>query len=41
MAYVQSGDFTKAKGSLQRALSLRPNFEGADEARKALLIAGG
>jgi tetratricopeptide (TPR) repeat protein len=41
VAYVQSGDFTKAKGSLQRALSLRPNFEGADEARKALLIAGG
>ena len=36
MAYLGAGNLDKARRSLQKALSLRPDFEGADEARKAL-----
>jgi predicted Zn-dependent protease len=36
MAYAQSGDAVKARTALQQALSLRPDFPGADEARAAL-----
>jgi tetratricopeptide (TPR) repeat protein len=41
MAYLQAGDLQKAKKSLQRALALKADFEGADEARAALARAGG
>jgi Flp pilus assembly protein TadD len=41
MAYVQDGQFDKARPSLQRALSLKKDFDGAADARKALAIAGG
>ena len=37
MAYLASGDSIKAKKALQRALSLKPDFDGAEEARKALV----
>ena len=37
MAYLASGDSVKAKKALQRALSLKPDFDGAEEARKALV----
>jgi len=40
MAYVQLGDFAKARAALQRAFSLKPDFEGAAEARKALTMIG-
>jgi tetratricopeptide (TPR) repeat protein len=40
MAYVQSGDWVKARVALKRALSLKPDFQGADEARKALETIG-
>jgi uncharacterized protein HemY len=36
MAYVQTGDWDKAKSVLKRALMLKADFDGADEARKAL-----
>jgi tetratricopeptide (TPR) repeat protein len=41
MAYVQAGDVDKGKASLQKALSMSPSFEGADEARKTLAGLGG
>jgi len=36
MAYLQVNEFDKAREELTKALSLRPNFEGAADARKAL-----
>ena len=36
MAYVQSGDWDRAKVALSKALSLKADFDGAAEARKAL-----
>ena len=36
MAYAGSGDKDKARDSLQKALSMNPKFDGADEARKTL-----
>ena len=36
MAYVATGDKQKARESLEKALSLDSNFNGANEARKAL-----
>jgi Flp pilus assembly protein TadD len=41
MAYVQTGEFDKAKRALTKALSIRPDFEGAAAARKALATVGG
>jgi Tfp pilus assembly protein PilF len=40
MALVQSGDWNKAREELRRAFSLRPTFEGAVEAKKALDMIG-
>ena len=37
MAYLKSGDGVRAKKELQHALTLKPDFDGADEARKALV----
>jgi Tfp pilus assembly protein PilF len=36
MAYMRQGDWTKARQHFEEALKLRSDFEGADEARKAL-----
>jgi tetratricopeptide (TPR) repeat protein len=36
MLYAKTGDTAKAKTSLQNALGLDPNFDGAGEARKTL-----
>ncbi len=36
MLYAKNGDDNKARAALQRALQLRPDFEGSDEARRAL-----
>jgi tetratricopeptide (TPR) repeat protein len=36
LAYVQAGDGSRARTSLERALSLSGTFAGADEARRAL-----
>ena len=36
MAYLSANDWAKARASLQRALALDPNFDGAEDARKAL-----
>ena len=36
MAYAQTGQFEKAKKSLQRALAFKADFDGAQEARKTL-----
>lgn len=41
MAYVQAGDWTKAKVALNRAFELKADFDGAAEARKALTLIGG
>jgi tetratricopeptide (TPR) repeat protein len=41
MAYVQTGDWARAKTSLQRALKLSDTFPGVEDARKALLTVGG
>ena len=40
MVYVQTGDWPKARVALKRALQLKADFEGADEARKALATIG-
>jgi tetratricopeptide (TPR) repeat protein len=40
MAYVQTGAWDKARESLKRAFALKPDFEGAAEAKKALGIIG-
>ncbi len=36
MLYAKNGEDNKARAALQRALQLRPDFEGSDEARRAL-----
>jgi len=36
LAYLQIGDKAEARQSLQHALTLRPDFKGADEARRVL-----
>jgi tetratricopeptide (TPR) repeat protein len=41
LAYLKKGDSIQGKRSLQRALQLRPDFEGAADARRALENAGG
>jgi len=41
MAYVDEGQFDKARSSLQRALTLKKDFDGAADARKALAMTGG
>jgi tetratricopeptide (TPR) repeat protein len=41
MAYVKAGDWQKGKQALSEALRLKPDFAGADEARKALAQIGG
>ena len=40
MAYVQTGDWQKARESLKKAFALKPDFEGAEEAKKALATIG-
>jgi uncharacterized protein HemY len=40
MAYVQTGDWSKARAALKRAFTLKPDFEGAAEAKKALAMIG-
>jgi uncharacterized protein HemY len=40
MAYVQTGDWQKARESLKKAFVLKPDFEGAEEAKKALATIG-
>lgn len=40
MAYVQMGDWQKARESLKKAFALKPDFEGAEEAKKALAMIG-
>jgi tetratricopeptide (TPR) repeat protein len=41
LAYAQNGDKFKARQSLERALTLKADFDGADEARKVLKSIGG
>ena len=41
MAIVQSGDWNIARRALKQALALKPDLEGAAEARKALALIGG
>jgi len=36
LAYASSGDAQQARGSLTRALALKPDFDGADQARRLL-----
>jgi len=40
LAYMQAGDWEKAKRTLTKALSAKGDFEGAAEARKALTTMG-
>lgn len=40
MAYVQSGAWDKARESLKRAIALKPDFQGSEEAKKALAMIG-
>ena len=40
MAYVQTGAWDKARQSLKRAFALKPDFEGSEEAKKALAMIG-
>src|SRR5206468_6451989 len=40
MAYVQTGAWDKARESLKRAFALKADFEGAEEAKKALGMIG-
>jgi Flp pilus assembly protein TadD len=40
MAFVQSGNWDKARVALKQALALKPDFDGAAEARKALGMIG-
>jgi Flp pilus assembly protein TadD len=41
MAYLQIGETAKSRASLQKALSMSQNFDGAGEARKTLAGLGG
>ena len=36
MAWTGAGEYGRARRSLEKALSLNPNFEGSAEARRAL-----
>ena len=36
MAYVATNNWAGARGSLQKALDISPDFDGAADARKAL-----
>jgi Tfp pilus assembly protein PilF len=40
LAYVQTGELDKARQSLKRALTLKPDFDGSVEAKKALAAIG-
>jgi len=40
LALAQTGDKAGAKQALERALNLKPDFDGADDARKALSTLG-
>jgi tetratricopeptide (TPR) repeat protein len=40
MAYVQTGDWEKARRALRQASQLKPDFDGVEEARKALVMIG-
>ena len=40
MAYVQQGQWKKARSSLERAFRLKPDFNGAADARRALADIG-
>ena len=40
LAYVQTGDFLKAKEALKRAIALQPNLSESPETKKALAIVG-
>ena len=40
MAYVDQGEWNKARVSLQRALQLKKDFDGAADAQKALTVIG-
>jgi Flp pilus assembly protein TadD len=40
MAYVQTGDWVRARQALKQAFTLKPDFEGSAEARKALTMIG-
>jgi tetratricopeptide (TPR) repeat protein len=40
VAYFQTGDWLKAKDSLKRALALKPDFDGAADARQVLASIG-
>ncbi len=40
MAYVQTGEWDKARQSLKRALTLKSDFDGSVEAKKALATIG-
>ncbi len=40
VAYFQAGDFAKARVALTKALSIKPDFDGAADARKALATIG-
>jgi Tfp pilus assembly protein PilF len=37
MAYVSTGDKVSARATLEKALALNPNFDGAQQARTALV----
>ena len=41
MAYVEQGEWTKARTALQHAFQLKKDFDGAPEAQRALNIIGG
>ena len=40
MAYMDGGEWTKARSLLQRSVRLKPDFEGATDARTALARIG-
>jgi cytochrome c-type biogenesis protein CcmH/NrfG len=40
LAYVETGDFAKARDSLKKALALNPSFAQLPEAQKALATIG-
>lgn len=40
MAYVQTGEWDKARQALKRAFTLQPDFEGSADAKKALAMIG-
>ena len=40
-AFEKAGDWKKSRVELERALSLKPDLDGAEDARKTLAIVGG